>query len=54
MSFLSLRSTPQLSHQGHDHAIDECGGHLAEGAAHDEGHGHVDQVAPHGEFLEFL
>jgi len=40
--------------RGHDDIVDEGRDDLAEGAAHDEGDGHVDQVALHRKFFEFL
>jgi len=40
--------------QGHDEILDEGRGELGKCSSHDEGHGHVDEVALEGEFLEFF
>ena len=38
----------------HDQILDERGGQLGERSSHDEGHGHVDEVAFKCKFFEFF
>jgi hypothetical protein len=54
VSFFKVHVGQEHAERGHENVVHEGLHHCAERAADDDAHGHIDQIAFEGEFLELL